>query len=84
MCSSSSFAALNDAPPSYRNANSMYSMYAGGENQSNESSFGEMMAKKTKALKNKFKNFWYERKGYKRVNGSEESNASNEQSGGEM
>lgn len=41
------------------------------------------MAKKTKALKNKFKNFWYERKGYKRVNVSEESNASNEQSGGE-
>ena len=42
------------------------------------------MAQKTKALKNKFKNFWYERKGYKRVNVSEESNASNEQSGGEM
>ena len=63
----------------------MYSMYAGGENQrSNESSFGEMMAQKTKALKNKFKNFWSERKGYKRVNVSEESNASNEQSGGEM
>ena len=62
--------ALRDTPPSYRNTEQPY-----------ESSISDVLAKKTKALKDKFKNFWYERKGYQRVNVSEGRNGSNENGG---
>lgn len=79
------YLALNDAPPSYRNSNTTFPMSSGGESQtSSKSSFSEVMAKKTKALKNKFTNFWYERKGYKRVNVSEDANLTKEKNGGRV
>lgn len=69
-CAHSDRVALRDTPPSYRNTEQPY-----------ESSISDVLAKKTKALKDKFKNFWYERKGYQRVNVSEGGNGSNENGG---
>lgn len=69
-CAPSDRVALRDTPPSYRNTEQPY-----------ESSISDVLAKKTKALKDKFKNFWYERKGYQRVNVSEGRNGSNENGG---
>ena len=40
-------------------------------------SVGEIIAEKSKKLKNKFLNFMYERKGYKRVNVNNNSNLGN-------
>ena len=69
-CAHSDCVALRDTPPSYRNTEQPY-----------DSSISDVLAKKTKALKDKFKNFWYERKGYQRVNVSEGGNGSNENGG---
>ena len=69
-CAHSDRVALRDTPPSYHNTEQPY-----------ESSISDVLAKKTKALKDKFKNFWYERKGYQRVNVSESGNSSNENGG---
>lgn len=52
--------------------------YRSQQNQSNEPSMKKVIVEKSKKLKNKFLNFFYERKGYKRVNMNEDNQESRE------